>query len=406
MVAAQGVATAASPLTIEQCVDLALDRAPAVSGAAADSAAAAARIRAARAAYWPRFFGQAQYGHSEGYDKAITNGGVTALGVGVEAPLLDGGQRSAELAGARARMRSATALEQQRRADVAFAVRSAYHTALAARSASEIHADTAQRLEKYVALLERQEALGAVPVTDRPRALLEVETTRSAERAAVAALTASARELSAIVGMEVAPDALVAPPPQPFVPAGEAQIDASPIVADARAAADAARRDADVVRSEGRSHLILTADGGFLGVNPRPTFSDHGGGQFLFGFTLPLYDGGALDARVAAAVAAIASAEANVQLVRQSLVVSLVHAQADSERAEADAAAWSKSLPGAAEAFLLLRARYFGGGGAKLLEVLDALNQSVDTRVAFVRALQDAGLAKATQAQLLGQSTP
>jgi outer membrane protein TolC len=92
--------------------------------------------------------------------------------------------------------------------------------------------------------------------------------------------------------------------------------------------------------------------------------------------------------------------------VRQSLVVSLVHAQADSERAEADAAAWSKSLPGAAEAFLLLRARYFGGGGAKLLEVLDALNQSVDTRVAFVRALQDAGLAKATQAQLLGQSTP
>ncbi len=404
--ATHGAASAAPPLTVEECVALALDRAPAVSGAAADSAAAAARVRAARAAYWPRFVGQAQYGHSEGYDKVVTNGGVTALGVGVEAPLLDGGQRAAELAGARARMRSAAALEQQRRADVAFAVRSAYHAALAARSEAEIHADTVQRLERYVTLLERQEALGVVPVTDRTRAVLATETARSAERASVAALNASARELSAIVGSEVTPDALVAPPPQPFVPAGEAQIDASPVVADARAAADAAKRDADVVRSEGRSKLIVNADAGWLGVQPGPTFSDHGGGQFLFGFTLPLYDGGALDARIAAAVAAIASAEANVQLVRQALTVSLVHARADAERAEADVAAWSKSLPAAAEAFLLLRARYFGGGGARLLDVLDSLNQAVDTRVALVRALQDAGLARATQAQLLGQSGP
>jgi outer membrane protein TolC len=192
VVAARGVATAASPLTIEQCVDLALDRAPAVP-------ARRRQRRRGRAGYGRRgpptaaLLRPGALRAFEGYDKAITNGGVTALGVGVEAPLLDGGQRSAELAGARARMRSATALEQQRRADVAFAVRSAYHTALAARSASEIHADTAQQLDKYVALLERQEALGAVPVTDRPRALLEVEATRSAERAAVAALTASAR---------------------------------------------------------------------------------------------------------------------------------------------------------------------------------------------------------------------
>jgi outer membrane protein TolC len=91
-----GVAAAAPrPLTIEECVQRALDRAPSVQAAAADSAAAHARVRAARAAYWPRLVGQAQYGHSEGYDVAITNGGVTALGVAIEAPLLDGGKRAA-----------------------------------------------------------------------------------------------------------------------------------------------------------------------------------------------------------------------------------------------------------------------------------------------------------------------
>ena len=90
------------------------------------------------------------------------------------------------------------------------------------------------------------------------------------------------------------------------------------MLADARAAAEAARHDADAARSEGRGHLALNADGGFLGVNPGPTFRDNGGGEFLFGFSMPLFDGGAIAARTAAATAVSASAEANVGQVRQT----------------------------------------------------------------------------------------
>jgi outer membrane protein TolC len=406
LAAVRGGPVAAAPLSVEECVQLALGRAPTVYGAAADTAAADARVRAARAKYWPRFVGQAQYGHSEGYDVAITNGGVTALNVGIEAPLLDGGLRDAELAGARARMQSAAALEQQRRADVAFAVRNAYYTALEARSETAVHSQALRRLQAYLALLERQEALGMIPLSDSPRAELAVETARGAERVAHAALTASTQELGTLVGAPITAEALVAPVDQPHRPADEARIDASPVIADARAAADAARRDADAVRSEARSHLLLTADAGFLGVNPGSTFQDHGGGEFLFGFSLPLFDGGAIDARIAAATAAVASAEANVRQARDTLTIALARARADAERGEADAVAWARTQPAAAESFLLLRARYFGGGGVKLLEVLDALNQVVAAQLSVARSQLVARLAIANQAQLLGQTEP
>jgi outer membrane protein TolC len=363
-------------------------------------------VRAARAAYWPRLFGQAQYGHSGGYDTAITNGGVTGLGIAVDAPVLDGGRRAAELAGARAHLRSATALAQQRRADVAGAVRNAYCTALAARSEVQIQADAARTLTDYLALLQRQERLGLVPASDPPRAELAVETARTAQRAAAALLDATTRELAELTGVTLDSAVFVEPEAMPLAPAADELIEASPVIADARAAVDAAGREADVVRSEGRSRLALTADSGFLGVDPGTTFRDNGGGEFLLGFTVPLFDGGAVAARVSAATAAAASAESKVGQVRETLVIELARLRAEAERAQADAEAWRRALPAAAEAFLLMRARYFGGAGVRLLDVLDALNQSVDAHLAIPRALLAYRVAAANQAQLLGRIEP
>ena len=53
-----------------------------------------------------------------------------------------------------------------------------------------------------------------------------------------------------------------------------------------------------------------------------------------------------------------------------------------------------------------MRARYFGGGGATLVDVLDALDQTVAARVAVARAQFDERLAAATVDQLLGRSEP
>lgn len=393
----------ATPLSVDECVRLALARAPAARAAGFDIDAAAARVRGARAAYAPRLLVEGEYGRSQGFDETVTNGGITSALFTVEASLLDGGLRDAQFAAARARLRSAAALAQQRRADVVLAVRAAYFTAVAARAQDAVHAENVHTLSTYVDLLQRQEKLGLVPYNDALRAQLAVETARTAARAAAAQLATAGAELTVLTGVDLTPDAFVEPAAMTPSPATDSLIDASPVLADAQAGVEAARREADAVRSEWRGHLTLSASGGALGVQPGPTFRDHGGGQFLFGITVPLYDGGGIAARVAAAVAATKSAEANVDQARQTIRVALAHARSDAQRAQGDLAAWERAVPQAREDFQLMRARYFGGGNVRLLEVLDALNQYVDARLRVPQALLAYRVAVATEDQILGQ---
>src|SRR5262245_17390427 len=100
---------AVETLSVDDCVHLALQHSPTVQGAAFDVDAATARLRAARAAYVPRVLATGEYGRSEGFDEAVTNGGSTAALLTLETTLLDGGLRDAEFAAARARLQSATA---------------------------------------------------------------------------------------------------------------------------------------------------------------------------------------------------------------------------------------------------------------------------------------------------------
>jgi outer membrane protein TolC len=314
--------------------------------------------------------------------------------------------RDAQFAAARARLRSAAALEQQGRADVALAVQTAYFAAVAARAEAAIQRDTVRTLRDYVALLRRQVALGLVPQNDVLRADLGVETARTAHRAALAQLEAARSELSVLTGEEVSAAALVEPDAAPFTEATAAMVEASPVLVDARAAADAARREADAVSSEWRAHMTLTASGGALGVDPGPTFRDNGGGQFLLGFTLPVFDSGATAAKIAAAIAAAKGADAGILQARQTVTVGLARARVEAQHAQADLAASRRALPKAEAHFQLMRARYFGGGNVRLLEVLDSLNQYVDVRLSEPRALRTYRDAAATARQILGEATP
>jgi outer membrane protein TolC len=201
----------ADVLTVRECVRLALARSPAVQAATFDVDAASARVWSARAAYAPRLLAQGEYGRSQGFDETVTNGGSTAALLTMEATVLDGGLRDAQFAAARARLRSAAALEQQGRADVALAVQTAYFAAVAARAEAAIQRDTVRTLRDYVALLRRQVALGLVPQNDVLRADLGVETARTAHRAALAQLEAARSELSVLTGEEVSAAALVEP---------------------------------------------------------------------------------------------------------------------------------------------------------------------------------------------------
>src|SRR5438309_2303912 len=284
-------AAPAAALTVEDCVRLALARSPAVRAALADARGAAALVRSARAAYWPSLAAKGDYGVSKGFDRAVTNGGQTDALVSLGATLLDGGLRDARLAAAQASLRSATAKEMQQRADVVFAVRAAFFQAVAAESALAIQDDDIRMLRAYVALLERQEARGIVPHSDVLRAELAVQAAETARRASAADSQTARGALAILAGVDARAGTLEEPDVR-FVPPREEAVEAAPVIVDARATAETAHREVDAVRSERRSQLKLTADGGALGVRPGPTFRANGGGQFLLGFTLPVFAAG------------------------------------------------------------------------------------------------------------------
>ena len=397
-------AAAAEIVTVEEAVGRALARSPAVQAAVFGTSGAAARQRAALAAYTPQFSAKSEFGRSAGFDERVTNGGITSALVGVEATLLDGGLRDAEFAAARARLRSATAIEQQRRAEVAFATRSAYFTALAARTEERTRHEAIDALRGYAMLLERQVAMGLAAHDEVLRAELAVKDAETTRRAAATELSTALQELSSLTGSPFDAAALVEPAVTRPASATPEVIDAAPIVADARAAVEAARREADAVRSEQRGQLKLTADAGALGVPFVSTFRDHGGGQFLFGLTVPLFDGGVRAGRLAAALAGVDAAAAQMEESRRTLVLGLERARAETERAEADVAAAQRAVPLATEQLQLLRARYLGGGNVRLLGVLDALIQHLEARLGVPRAQRAYRLAVATEEQLLGRT--
>jgi outer membrane protein TolC len=215
-------------------------------------------------------------------------------------------------------------------------------------------------------------------------------------------VAAACGELELLTDVAVDAASLIEPEAVAWVPVTDDAIDTSAVLTDARAAVEAARREADAARSEWRGQVTLTASGGALGVEPGPTFRDHGGGEFLVGVTVPLYDGGATPARIVAAVAAANSAEAALEQSRQTLRIALARMRVDARRAETDLTAARRAVPQADEDFQLMRARYLGGGNVRLLEVLDALTQSVESHLAVPRALLAYRLAVASADQLLG----
>lgn len=395
-----------APVPVDECIRLALARSPVARAAGFDVGVALARVRAARAAYAPRLSVRGEYGRSAGFDDAVTNGGSTAALLTVESSLFDGGLRDAEFAAATARLRSAAALEQQRRADVAYAVRTAYCTAVAADRQARIHRETQDTLREYVTLLRRQELVGVVTRNDVLRAQLAADAATAAERAANAERDIGIDELNLLTDTALTPALLLDPGMTAFTPAALTAVEASPMVMDAQAAVEVAGREVDAVRSEWRTHVQFTAGGGALGVTPDHTFRDNGGAEFLVGLSLPLYDGGGTAARVAAADAVVHSSEASLQGARQTVSAALARAAVEARHAASDLTAWRKTIPQAAENFTLMRARYFGGGNVRLLEVLDALAQYAEARLAERQATFAYQAAIARQQQIVGEVMP
>lgn len=411
--AAEGVIAASEPdsFTVAECVRIARAAAPEVQAANAERLAAsldsAATARNGRPAW--SVFGGATVAPAWSYDPAFTNLGDYQFKLGMDVPLLDGGVRRRErlLAGLTA---TQMALERDRVARDAGLRAATVALTLLQRELQETYARASLTwLERLATLLESGVRAGAQARADAVRARIEIDAVGAELSIVQEERGALTRELAQLMGRDPlrgvrvigADSAGISPPSAADSALWLERADQAPEVRAARSQAAAARLSLEQARRRNALQMSFAADAGLAGTdltrvvppdiraeNPNATISDRLrrdlGASVSFQFRRPLLDP-ATSLSIAAREASLRAAEARANTAsierRRQVLDLLGHWRSAVERLRLTRAALAR----ADDHLVRLRSLY-SGGGASLLELLDARRQLDDARTRLAEA--------------------
>ncbi|MFY9551699.1 MAG: TolC family protein, partial [Thermoanaerobaculia bacterium] len=161
----------------------------------------------------------------------------------------------------------------------------------------------------------------------------------------------------------------------------------APEIAAAEAEARSAQADLTIARAERLPHLSLNADLGFWvsdTTHLNADFWDHFWGAKGYSLSLmmawPVWDRGALRARVAQADFGLKQARSRLEAERQDAHLAWTQAQTALRHLYRQIEILSRAAPDARDSYLEMESRY-RGGTATSLEVLDAYAAAVDAAV-------------------------
>lgn len=200
-------------LTLESCLDIALDRNPLVQAARYGVAIADADVGAAKAPYYPELslsmgwnrFQRRAYlpsGLEERAPSPIIGPKTDWLaGVTARYTLLDGGRRAAELRRALAAKKGAKAEEAGMIQDLVFEVAQSFYALAAAKQVNTVAEDNLERARTHLHLAQRRYGTGAAPKADVLRAEVEVAEAELALVRAAGAAQVARGQLSVAMGL-------------------------------------------------------------------------------------------------------------------------------------------------------------------------------------------------------------
>ena len=395
------MAGAQTPVALEDAVREARAANARLPLPAFDVAIAREKRTEARAERWLRVAveGDFVYAPPSGYDPALTNLGEFRLQAVGRQPLYDGGARRAAVAKAEAELQAAQKHYRVEEKDLEIEVISRYNELFSAREEIAARREGLSRLDSYRTSLKSRQASGQAVAAD----LMKTDVRAASEEASL--LEAQKRaddarlELNDLMGRD--PQALLEisplPVPDRSVSGPSRGWEDVPEIAAAQSEASAADAVLSSARAERRPHLDLSADFGFWGSDtsrlvpldlkqrdPDATFLDriHRDAGYSFTLTLswPVFDFGAIRARVAQADLALRQARQKVEVARRDARLKWAQARSAIETLGREVELLSRAAPAARDAFLEAESRY-RGGAATSLEVLEAYSSAVDASV-------------------------
>ena len=388
-------------ITLDQAIRRALEVAPALANAAANSDLNRARVDEARAPLYPSVFGAGDYMQAPGYDRTITNGGQTLGQLVLDYTAFDGGRRNDQARAAHYSAEAATLGVAAVQAQIVFDTTVAYFDLLRARGQEQsLDANLAQ-LGGYVKVVETLERSGR----SIPNDVLRIRAARNSTQLALANAHQAAEHasimLAALIGGEETNDLQVAPVdalPAPL----SAELEQSPAYQAADRQLRAAKMQVAAAHDERYPTLKIGVTAGWLGINPPKTFGHRLGASYDTALAVPLFQGGLVRSHIDEALASQHVAEAQEKQVKLQLTRDLADANDRYANARKQLAILAQSQSTADDSFALDWTRFLGGGNVAILEVIDAYQQAQSLRLARFDQEFNARQATAQAALLLG----
>ena len=399
-------ATAQEPVTLDQALREARAANARLPIPAYDVAIAQDKVEEARAERWLKVAveGGFTYAPPSGYDPVVTNAGEFRLQALGRQPLTDGGARRAAVARARADLAAAGGRYRIAEKDLYLEVVTQFNEMLTAREEMLARRAGIARLESYRTSLKSRQASGQAVAADLLKTDVRVASEEASLLEAQRRVDDSRIALNDLMGRPpAAPLELASPAFPDLAPPESAAWGETPEVAEALAEVRSADAALMVARAERKPHLDLSADVGFWGsdtshlvpadlkaMHPDATFWDRvrrdAGYSFTLSLSWPIFDFGAIRARVAQANHTLAQAKAKVELARRDSHRQWEQARSALRALSQEIALLARAEPVARDAYLEAESRY-RGGAASSLEVIDAYAASIEATVRLSEAV-------------------
>jgi outer membrane protein TolC len=366
---------AVETVTLDQAIARALEIAPTVANATANSDLNRARIDEARAPLYPTIAGAGDYTQSPGYDEVITNRGQTLAEATLDYAAFDGGRRRDQVRAARYAAEAANLGVTAVRAQIIFDTTVAYFDLMRARQQEAKLGVSFQRLGGYVAIVETLQHSGRAIPND----VLRIRSARDATQLSLANAHQAAEHASIILASLIGPGdqddlqvALVSDLPAP----PSANLNQSPAYEAAERQVRAAEALVAAAHDERYPTIKIALTAGWLGIDPPKTFGHHLGASYDTAVAVPIFQGGLVRSHIDQALASQHLAEAQRKQTQLALARDLADANNRYVNAVKQLEIVVRSQKTADDSFALDWTRFLGGGNVTILEVIDAYQQA------------------------------
>ena len=375
-----GVASGHETLGLQECIARALARAPLIERTAATGDLGEARLSEARAALIPTLRSEVQYQQSPGYDTVFTHRGRSTGQLTVDYIIYDGGRRLARERAAQYAAQADVAGISAARNQVILDTSVAFFELAHAHSAEKELASSQPRLERYITVVEYLRKTGRATTND----MLKIRISASDNRLQLSAAREARRRVSLMLGSLIGifdrSDLVVMDTPIPSVPP-DMSIDRNPGLVTLGRQAQASIHEVEAATAERYPTLQLALAAGFLGKQPVSTLQRHGGAAYGGIISMPLFDGGAIEARIGQARAHERQLNAQLKQTKLELSQRLDQLRSQYDEAQEALAILANAIPLAEDNFNLAWARFLGGSTITLLEALDNYRQAENLRL-------------------------